>query len=243
MEYESFSPAVIEALAYYVYYLRDPRSDTIFYVGKGTGNRLFHHLNEALAEIERHTAKLDQIRAIHDAGLEVGYVIHRHGLTEKQAFEVEASLIDFIGLDDLTNAVSGHHSHYRGPMSIEDAFIAYDAPDISIQEPAVILNIRQLFDPSMSHEDIYEATRGDWVMGQVRREQVQYAFAVFNGIVREIYQVESWEPVTHDQSGEPYSSTRWRFTGRVTPELHDKYLHGDARAYVGQNPVRYVNIT
>jgi len=42
-----FSPAVVEALGYYVYLLKDPETDKVFYVGKGTGNRIFQHLKEA----------------------------------------------------------------------------------------------------------------------------------------------------------------------------------------------------
>jgi hypothetical protein len=38
-----FSQAVIENLGYYVYYLKDPRDDKVFYLGKGVGNRLFNH--------------------------------------------------------------------------------------------------------------------------------------------------------------------------------------------------------
>jgi len=37
----SFSNAVIEQLSYYVYLLIDPRTDKVFYVGKGAGNRIF----------------------------------------------------------------------------------------------------------------------------------------------------------------------------------------------------------
>ena len=38
-----FSTSIIEKLAYYVYCLIDPRDGNIFYVGKGVGNRVFHH--------------------------------------------------------------------------------------------------------------------------------------------------------------------------------------------------------
>lgn len=38
---KKFSNAVCERIGYYVYILKDPRNDTVFYVGKGKGNRLF----------------------------------------------------------------------------------------------------------------------------------------------------------------------------------------------------------
>ena len=38
-----FSDYVAEQLKAYVYLLIDPRDDQVFYVGKGNGNRVFHH--------------------------------------------------------------------------------------------------------------------------------------------------------------------------------------------------------
>ena len=37
---KSFKQSVIEGLKYYFYALVDPRDNRIFYVGKGTGNRV-----------------------------------------------------------------------------------------------------------------------------------------------------------------------------------------------------------
>jgi len=108
-EIKEFSAAVIEKLEYYVYLLIDPETDNVFYVGKGIGNRIFAHLNHALTSPQE-SDKLDKIRSIQSKGLQVKHVIHRHGLTEKEAFEVEASLIDYIGIAGLTNIVQGHHS-------------------------------------------------------------------------------------------------------------------------------------
>ena len=45
-----FSQSVKEQLKYYVYALKDPRSLSkidFFYVGKGIGNRVFNHLEDA----------------------------------------------------------------------------------------------------------------------------------------------------------------------------------------------------
>lgn len=38
-----FSQRVIEKLSYYLYFLQDPRDNSVFYVGKGFGNRVFQH--------------------------------------------------------------------------------------------------------------------------------------------------------------------------------------------------------
>ena len=47
----------------------------------------------------------------------------------------------------------------------------------------------------MSSQELYEATRGWWVVGE-RRKNVKLAFAVFDGVVREVYVVDEWQPVS-----------------------------------------------
>lgn len=108
---KAFTPDVQEQLQYYVYRLIDPRDGQTFYVGKGRGNRIFAHVAGALngywEEDEDDTsAKIQQIREIHQAGLSVIHVIQRFGLTENEAFEVEAALIDcFPGLTNLQKGI------------------------------------------------------------------------------------------------------------------------------------------
>lgn len=54
-----FTQKVIEELQSYVYALVDPRNDHIFYIGKGKGNRVFQHAENALQEnIDGHNLKL-----------------------------------------------------------------------------------------------------------------------------------------------------------------------------------------
>lgn len=43
-----FTQATIEKIKFYVYLLKDPRDKSIFYVGKGKGNRVFNHHEDAL---------------------------------------------------------------------------------------------------------------------------------------------------------------------------------------------------
>lgn len=43
-----FDDITVEKLKFYVYILKDPGNNEIFYVGKGQGNRVFEHVIEAL---------------------------------------------------------------------------------------------------------------------------------------------------------------------------------------------------
>ena len=75
-----FSQAVVEKLDNYVYFLQDPRTNKVFYVGKGVGNRVFNHLDCAI-ETDGETEKRKIIRGIIKSGKKVRHFILRHGLT------------------------------------------------------------------------------------------------------------------------------------------------------------------
>ncbi len=232
-----FSQSVIEQIGYYVYLLIDPLDEGPFYVGKGTGNRVFAHVNDAIINPQA-TDKLDRIRTIETRGNKVRHQILRHGLTEKEAFEIEASVIDLLGLDGLTNQVLGHESLERGKMSANDIMAQYDAHPISIEEPTLLVTVNKLFRYGMSPEELYEITRGNWVVGE-QRNRVKYAHTVYRGIVREVFHVRQWFPI-EARSTHQKTRTRWRFEGEVAHELRH-YIGGDVSRYLTQNPVRYIN--
>ncbi len=235
-----FPVSVIERIGYYVYLLIDPETGQVFYVGKGTGNRVFQHVAAALATATL-SDKLDKIRAIHDHGWQVHYRIHRHGLTEKEAFEIEAALIDWFTLDKLTNAVGGIDPDDRGSMPVQDIIAKYDAPEIDLHEPSILFRVNRLFRRDMTEIELYEVTRGKWAIGP-RRNNAKYAFAVYHGLVRQVYTIERWQPVTIDTPG--YKLTkRWQFDGQIATELQH-YVGGSATHYMkagAQNPFFYVH--
>jgi len=234
MNYQQFSPAICENLGYYVYILKDPRNGEIFYIGKGMNNRIFAHVEDSLDE-NIANAKLDRIRAIHEDGYRVDINIHRHGLTEKEAFEVESALIDFVGLPNLSNLVAGHHTHEHGKMTIDEIIAHYDAPIIPITESVILIIINRAYRRGMSHTELYEATRKHWKIGK-RREKAQYAFSVSNGLVRQVYKIEKWYPSELELG-------RWYFEGYIAEEMKH-YVGNDIRQYLrrgAQNPIVYVN--
>lgn len=235
-----FRTAVIEALGAYVYYLRDSRNQEVFYVGKGNGNRVFQHLNNAL-ENPQETDKIDRITTILKDGGEVQHMILRHALTDDEAFLVESCLIDFFGKENITNAVSGHRSTVFGAKTAEEISIMYDAEPCEIDDPVLIININRRFERNMGIEDLYRFTRSAWVLGP-KRENAKFALSSYRGICREVFEIHSWNSVPRPNESH---STRWEFTGQVASDsIRTKYLHKSLEQYVkkgAQNPVRYVN--
>lgn len=235
------SPLTVDKIAYYVYALIDPRTKKVFYVGKGKGNRIYAHVEASEAVDTKEVDKIATIRAIRSAGKQVGHVVIRHGLSESEAFAVEASLINYIESVQkiaLTNLMSGHYTAESGIRTIEDIEIQYEAKPAVITHPMVLIRINQAYKPGMTKSALYEVTRKHWKMSP-RVKSYRYACAVYLGIVRDVYEVSRW-----------YESTevpgRWEFEGKkALPEIHERYLHTSVAHLMSQgsqNPFRYIDV-
>ncbi|QGN59042.1 hypothetical protein [Nostocoides sp. HKS02] len=219
-----FSPYVQEQIGWYVYLLRDPRNGEVFYVGKGKGNRVFQHAQDADTLPDTDKPKLSRIRVIHEDGRQVVTELVRHHIpTEQTAYLVEAAVIDAmraVGLE-LTNAVSGHHSQLYGLASTWVAASIYDAPPLpEVDEPLVMFKIPKLWTPAMTEGDLYEATRGWWVLGPKAR-RAKYAVAVHRGVTRGVWRIEYWRervPGDRDYTADDQPA-RTGFAGSPAPEM------------------------
>jgi hypothetical protein len=201
-------PGVAERLGYYVYLYVDPRDGKPFYVGKGQGGRALSHLSEEAES--RKCARIAELRA---EGKEPRIEILAHGLRDEEtAFRIEAAVIDLSGLDTLTNEVRGWRSLQLGRIPLAELTMYYAATPVEVEVPALLIRINQLYRHNMTAQELYEATRGVWKLGS-RRAKARYAFAVFEGVVREVYAIESW----HDAGSTPYATrdgSRLRIAGR-----------------------------
>jgi len=135
---ESFPPEVTHQLKTYVYRLIDPRNGETFYVGKGRGNRVFAHIRaEQNLEGDEIDNRLKRIRDIRLAGFEVAHVIHRHGMDDKTALEVEAALID--AYPGLTNIASGEGNSDYGAMHAKEIVRRYCAQEADFKHKALLV--------------------------------------------------------------------------------------------------------
>ncbi|NVJ65767.1 MAG: hypothetical protein HWE16_04710 [Gammaproteobacteria bacterium] len=232
-----FSQATIENLGYYVYFLKDPRNNEVFYVGKGVGNRLFNHLECALETVNE-SEKLERIRDIQASGQSVKHFILRHGLNEKDAFEVEAALIDFIGMSNLSNMQGGHYSNDYGLKTAEEISAMYEAKNFQTELPVMLININKLYDREMTSDELYQATRQSWVVGE-RRNNVKYGIATYRGLTREVYKIDGWYHVPE------HGANRWGFSGELAEEaIRQKLIYKSITDYFKKgaaNPIKYVN--
>ena len=231
-----FSQAARENLRSYVYFLQDPRDGEVFYVGKGVGNRVFSHLAESV-ETDAETEKIERIREIRSGGCEVQHFFLRHGLTEKEAFEVEAALIDFLGRDNLSNVMGGRYSRDFGLKTAGEISAMYDAEPLDTELPIILINLNRRYRWGITEAELYEATRQFWVLGR-RRNGAKYAVPTYRGLTREVYEIEEWY---HSDERK-----RWAFNGKrvleesIRKELIYKSIK-DIFPVGAANPIKYLN--
>ena len=197
-----FSEKAIEHLnGFYVYALIDPRSNQVFYIGKGTGNRVFSHEIESGKSPKSEKAKLQKIREIEKSGHDVKRILINWGMTEPEAFVAEATLINlmsYLSSDTLTNAVAGHHVHEA--LSVEDFEIMYGAEHLQpedIRHSIMVIKINKLYRRDMSSKELYDAVRGNWraSLNSIQRRNVEYVFGVYNQLIVAVYNPDEWHYV------------------------------------------------
>jgi hypothetical protein len=237
-------PEVADRLGYYVYLYVDPRDGKPFYVGKGRGGRALSHLSE-----EAESRKCERIAQLRAEGKEPHIDILAHGLRDEEtAFRIEAAVIDLFGLDALTNNVRGWRSLQLGRLSLSELTMYYAAKPVTVDVPALLIRINRLYRHSMTETELYEATRGVWKLSE-RCTKARYAFAVFEGVVREVYEIESWHSAattsyTTRDAAKLTRNGRREFLGRVANDIRDAYVGRSVAAQFRQglqSPVVYVN--
>lgn len=226
MSANKFTTRACDEIKYYVYCLVDPRDGKAFYVGKGKGDRVYTHVHDSEEQPDE-GLKNRRIKAIGEE--KVKHYIIRHGLTEKEAYELESTLIDFLmdkrvngGENNLTNLVRGYHHSTKGIKSVDDINAQYPEKEFEPLGDDKIIIV--LLNSLVEGDDIYERARGCWAFAENKIKQCTHVLAVYHGIVRAVYLVspEAWEMTSPKGN---HKSARWRFTAeedKASPYLYSK---------------------
>jgi hypothetical protein len=233
-----FPPGIAAKLKTYVYRLIDPRNGETFYIGKGRGDRVFAHIREQVDGDELGN-KLKRILDIHLAGFEVAHVIHRHGMDDKTALEVEAALID--AYPGLANVAGGSGTSDYGAMHAKEIIDRYAAEPAEFRHKAVLINVNR----SATEMSLYEAVRHSWVISPLKANQAEIILAVRQGLIVGAFVADQWLKATAANfPGREEAPGRFGFVGREAPDAISKLYVGKRvpdkfRKRGAVNPIRY----
>lgn len=237
-EIRKFPPHILPTLKSYVYAYVDPRDGTVFYIGKGKGQRAFEH---------RGDRSKPRIRELQDLGLSPRIDLLKWGLSDAEALIVEATAIDLYGIDELDNRVAGHHGMRA---SVQQVVSELAAKPVEIGHAAILFKLSRQFRYDMTVGELYDATRAAWRLNVARAETADYAMAVYRNVIREVYVPEAWVRghSTIQASGlrtweDESLDERWEFVGRLAPQtIRRRYLDRElSEPWIGQTPFKYVN--
>lgn len=244
------STHIIKELGYqigsYVYLLVDPRDNQVFYVGKGSNDRVNDHIADALAGKDE--CNPGKIAKINEIGAEnVRQVVLRWGMTDKEALCVESAMIDFcrsgLKTGPLTNLVSGHGASSNGMLTLEELDEKFTTGDLdldNLEDNLLCINVNK----RRKEGDLYEAIRGDWNISPDEANKTDYVVAEYGGVIIGVFRTDAkgWYPVS-PETGKENLRRRWtRFDGEAVddPEIRARYIGKRIpKSSNAQNPVRY----
>jgi uncharacterized protein len=227
-----FDEKTKQNLKYYVYFLIDPTTSQPFYIGKGKDDRVFEHLKCAL-EFATISDKYEKIREINKKGKAAEHIIVRHGLSEREAFEIEATLIDVLDFlkSGLTNIAGGQKSIEKGLMTSDEIKRLYNAlPLTQISNDCIIININRQYERGNRKDAIYQATKETWTIDKSRIKDLKFVLSEYRGLIVEVFEVRNWYEKERgfNVGTKKYGQIKvgFGFEGQVAPdEIRNKYLN------------------
>lgn len=241
---DAFPPEVIEILKAYVYRLIDPRNGETFYVGKGRGNRVFAHIRGEMNVDDSESAsnlKFKRIHEINNAGLEVGHVIHRHGMDDVTALHVECAVMD--AYPGLTNQVVGVGGNEFGAMHANEIVQEYAAEPAVFEHNVILISVNRSV---LEGDSLYEATRYAWKLSPTKARDAEFVLATVHGVIKGVFVVTEWLEATKENfPGRPEVPGRFGFNGAPAPaEIGQRYVNkrvpDEYRKRGAANPIKYV---
>lgn len=147
-------------------------------------------------------------------------MIHRHGLSEAAAFEVEGALIN--AYPGLANKADGIGNGERGCRHVDEIARIYAATLLVALEDLILIFVGKTLDQG---RDVYSAVRCAWYMSLPRAEKHKLVLAYDGGVVVGAYRPTKWLPATKANFPELSRNIddRIGFVGHPAKDVWDHY--------------------
>jgi len=197
-EMREFDDLQKKRLGLYVYALRDPRDEKLFYVGQGERDRVLSHFKEAENALnggkvlEGSRSKIARILDIWSTDQDVEWVIIAHGLKNREiANYIESSVYDAIGESQngpTLNAITPPKSSLLLPDDVR----LLSAEPVNPATPFEKVFIFPIHNSVRRQEDIYEATRYRWRVTEANRTTPAYAVGINAAFSVGSFVIKAW---------------------------------------------------
>jgi len=208
-----FDDNQVKVLGNYVYALRDPRDNKVFYIGQATKeNRVFSHFEEAEQYLQGNTSLLStkvlRIIEIWAAEEDVDWFILAHGVNS------ETNCLDAIesaAIDLLTECQNGPAlNRVRGPHSsiiFKEQLEEFSAEPINPNKAYQTIFIFPIHKQLANGVDTYTSTRRAWyIKKDLRKRNNAIAIGLSNYISKGVYLIDVWHKYEdkHEFDGTEY---------------------------------------
>ena len=122
-------------------------------------------------------------------------------------------------------------------MTLNEIKINYEAEEISIEEPILLININNLYHKKITDKEMYEAIRKSWRIDLNRVKNIKIACSIYKGIIREVFIIEGWNDANENGRKEFFGK-------KAHDEIRNKYIDKSVKSYWkqgSQNPIKYAN--
>ncbi len=157
----------------------------------------------------------------------------RHGLSEKEAYQIEASMIDLLTYCGLllSNIVGGHYSIEKGLMTSEEIVRLYNAQPLDkIGNDCILININKKYKRGIGGQSIYQATKETWTIRKDKLAQLKYVLSEYRGLIVEVFIVNEWYEKERGftPKAKKYGETKigFGFNGEVAPfDIRSQFIN------------------
>lgn len=101
-------------------------------------------------------------------------------------------------------------------------------------QEAILVRLRD----DLTGDELYERTRKEWKMSEKKLENIEFAFSLHKGVIKEVYSVKLWYPIPDRK--------RFGFKGNLAESsIREKYIGKDLSSWFKKgsaNPIRYTSL-